>query len=576
MKKLLLTTLCASLCISAFSQSKSIRLVKDINPGPASSMPSMMGTLPGGELLFSAYDSVNGAGIWKSDGTANGTVRIKSLTGKMTGIGIVLNGKHLFVYDDFTHGDELWMTDGTAGGTQMIKDIFPGRLSGINEYSFDRRRMMLYNGKVYFAANDGTSGFELWSTDGTATGTQMVKNINTYKVRPNSREEGSDPNRFVVAMGKLYFVASTEANGYELYESDGTTAGTKMVTDLYPGDRSGVNSWLTAFNNKLYFKAVENDSIGSELYCYDGNSIALVKDINPTPREGSGFGGSGFQRSLVVDNKLYFASYGDKVGTHINEELWVTDGTTAGTRLVKDVMPGPEASFPMMLGSINNKLLFYPNLLIAKIKDQELWISDGTTAGTNMIKMLDSTDRGFIPSISSNNWFLNSSIIPNEADGRYYFGGKKDHGSQEFTLWMTNGTDTGTYMVDTNSTLNNFWDVLISGDDMWISIAIDGKGTELCYLKKPTAFIANTTEQEDFFTVYPNPANNGKVTVKIDGTHDKGFLLVTDVTGRMVYNQSVNKTDREVYLDLNTNAKGMYYITLKLGSAEMTHSVVLQ
>ena len=87
---------------------------------------------------------------------------------------VVFEGYMYFVAEDETYGRELWKTDGTASGTVLVKDINPG--SDGSCFSDD---LMVFNGSLYFTANDGTHGRELWKTDGTEAGTVMVKDINT-------------------------------------------------------------------------------------------------------------------------------------------------------------------------------------------------------------------------------------------------------------------------------------------------------------------------------------------------------------------------------------------------------------
>jgi len=84
-----------------------------------------------------------------------------------------VNGKTVFFAFDQAHGKELWVTNGTQAGTQLLKDINPGTTGSAGIY------FAPFNGKLYFNANDGTHGPELWVTDGTAAGTQLVKDINT-------------------------------------------------------------------------------------------------------------------------------------------------------------------------------------------------------------------------------------------------------------------------------------------------------------------------------------------------------------------------------------------------------------
>ena len=85
----------------------------------------------------------------------------------------MFNGSLYFAANDGTHGTELWKTDGTSSGTALVSDIWPGSSgSGVGLLT------NVNNNVLYFQANDGTHGTELWKTDGTSSGTVMVKDIN--------------------------------------------------------------------------------------------------------------------------------------------------------------------------------------------------------------------------------------------------------------------------------------------------------------------------------------------------------------------------------------------------------------
>jgi len=121
-----------------------------------------------------------------------------------------------FRASDELHGDELWKTDGTAPGTELVKDINPGRRGS------SPSPLVNLDGTLLFTAYEPSVGYELWRSDGTAAGTSLFKDIN-----PGPDE--SNPYEFVVINHVLYFTASDGVHGYELWKSDGTAAGTVMV-----------------------------------------------------------------------------------------------------------------------------------------------------------------------------------------------------------------------------------------------------------------------------------------------------------------------------------------------------------
>ena len=118
------------------------------------------------------------------------------------------------------NGYELWVTDGTESGTNMVKDINPGSSSGFYGYY----GFQYFNDKFYFGGNNGTSGEELWATDGTENGTYLVKEIRGED--SNGNNYGSNPNGFTVIGDTLYFIANDGEHGSEpwmtclLYTSD--------------------------------------------------------------------------------------------------------------------------------------------------------------------------------------------------------------------------------------------------------------------------------------------------------------------------------------------------------------------
>jgi ELWxxDGT repeat protein len=200
-------------------------MVKDITPGPGDSHPEAL-TNVGGTLFFNADDGTHGSELWKSDGTTAGTVLVKDVTpGVSDYLGPIfltnVGGTLFFNDDDGIHGRELWKSDGTGPGTVMVKNIKP---RGGSAGRFGPSDLTNVRGTLFFVANDGTHGYELWKSDGTTAGTIMVKDIT-----PGA--SGSDPLYLTEVGSRLFFNARDDGHGRRLWRSDGTSAGTVLVVE---------------------------------------------------------------------------------------------------------------------------------------------------------------------------------------------------------------------------------------------------------------------------------------------------------------------------------------------------------
>ncbi len=403
-------------------------LVKDINTAAGGSSPRGF-TEFNGARYFQAYDSVNGVELWKTDGTAEGTVLVKKINAT-PGIGsspdnfTVLNGVLYFKADDGVHGYELWKTDGTDEGTQLVKDIntTPGAdaLNRFNDFT-------VFNGAIYFQADDGMHGTELWKTDGTAAGTMMVKDINIT----TNNSGNSMPAEFTEFNGALYFRAYDGVHGYELWKTDGTESGTVMAKDIFPvGSEPGPSSTpggFKVFNGALYF--VANDGVhadGSELWKTDGTDAGtvMVKNINI-------YGGSSYPFGFTVFNSaLYFSADDGAKG----RELWKTDGTEAGTLMVKDIFPGngiSSSSDPGGFTELNGVLYFQAS---DGASPAELWKTDGTAVGTTLVTAIpNAIGKDAAPAFFN---VFNNALYFTTRDGV--------HG---YEFWKTDGTAEGTQIL---------------------------------------------------------------------------------------------------------------------------------
>jgi ELWxxDGT repeat protein len=354
---------------------------------------------------------------------------------------VQLGNLTFFTANDNTNGVELWMTDGTDAGTEMLMDIAPGAPSSSPE------ELTVFDGKLYFTANDQVHGRELWVTDGTVPGTQLVIDIDNIA--------SSSPDYLTVVGDELMFSAYDPTNGDELWRFDGTTA--SMVSDLRPGSFGSTPDYLTEVDGTLFFSANNADSIGRELWRYDAvNGIQLVRNIADLSFE------SGNPQELTaVGDLLFFTAVGPS-DNYFGRELYVSDGTTNGTYMVQDINPGVADSTPLYLHDANGELWFSATTAAA---GRELWRSDGTSpnteivndytpgsGGSNPISMVYQTAGVFVHydtynyivyfpdsgpvEYRGNNLYLGSPLVA--GDGYLYF--SRANAGFNYELWQINTT----------------------------------------------------------------------------------------------------------------------------------------
>ena len=350
----------------------SLDLLLDIYSGSNSS-EAKFGPILNGKMLFSASTASAGNELWITDGTSTGTTMLKdiypgsdsSFPRNMTLVG----DKVYFSAYDATNGSELWITDGTANGTTLVKDIYTGS-NNCCPNSSGPQAFYAFGSQVLFMAETAL-GQELWVTNGTDTGTTLLKDINTVSTHSNPRD-------FTEFNGKVYFDANDGINGHELWVTDGTTEGTALFKDIFPGSTAGNPHWsepsdLIVFQDKLFFEA-NSAAKGYELWSSDGtaNGTTLFKDIWP------GASSSTLGEPIVLGDKLLFAATDGTNGY----ELWASDGTPTGTTLLKDIYTGPNDGYPQYMTKIGNQVYFFAS---DATTGKEPWKSDGTFNGTARI-----------------------------------------------------------------------------------------------------------------------------------------------------------------------------------------------
>ncbi|MBD3723955.1 MAG: T9SS type A sorting domain-containing protein, partial [Flavobacteriaceae bacterium] len=420
-----------------------IQLVKNIDGGTPS-VPTPLFVF-NNLLFFKAYTTAEGEELWITDGTELGTIMLKDIwlgnassqvfeTPNPLKQYFIKNGELYFTARDQPAAFSLWKTDGTSTGTVKVFDPV-GFVFG-NDFTE-------FNGKWYFTGrNTDAMNPELYVTDGTEAGTNLFAEINPNT--SNTLAAGSNPRHFQVYDGYLYFAADNGTIGEELYRTDGITV--ELVADIFPnnlnpafGKSSSPNSFYI-FNNDLYFVANTYDAglnqiLGRELFRYNTTEgLVFIKDIFPGNLNGS----LTYERNYFfeLNNELYFAACDGSNGTNVYE-IYKTDGTNSGTVKVVDYSALGNTSFsPSLIHNkqyaiINNRMYFNHG-------SQQIWVTDGTNSGTQQL-----TNTG-LPNVPISNLNFKPVILNNSI----YFGAKS--ASNDVELWKLTETALSNSDFDNN------------------------------------------------------------------------------------------------------------------------------
>lgn len=371
-------------------------LVADINPTTddiGEKTPEGNGSHPGwltsfsGNLYFSAFEPASGGELWRYDGIETvrltdinpGTIAIETNTvgrsswpNQLT----VFENALYFSASSSTNPDdyELWKYD--TNGAIQVANLHPNLGT---DYSSYPTGLKVFNGALYFMADDGMNGWELWRCSSNAP--------RLIDLNPGDASSSSYPKYFTSYSNQLYFQAYHPQTGFELWKTDGTN--TSIVTDFAPGPDSSYPEFLRVMNGALYFRGTDT-AAGSELLKYDGTQISVAADValgsSSFPKNLTAFGnalifsandgvtgwelwkfdgtnttllsdintaGDSFPENFVITaGILYFTATTPETGY----ELWMFDGTTVA--LAADARPGQRDSFPRFLTPLNGKVFF--------------------------------------------------------------------------------------------------------------------------------------------------------------------------------------------------------------------------
>jgi ELWxxDGT repeat protein len=503
-----------------------------------------------------------------------------------------------------------------AQAPRLIKDINPGSASGIQPGS----SMCVNNSRIYFAATDQADNIEPWSSDGTAAGTSIIKDL-----LPGS---SSNPENFFTFNNSVVFTTLVDQVYFCVYKTDGTAANTDTIYGPEYTYMFNPQGRIFNYHNEGYFCALMSSGISfmkidanynvAEVVPYKNTANQNVSIVNDKmyldmgglyESDGTAAGTHLFKSINVSEcgqgngNSFFFDgadnAYGSELwqsdGTPLGTtrfvdifpgasgssphgfykkdnltyffaddgvhgiEPWVTNGTRSGTHMIKDINPtGPGAASAEYV-EINGTLLFIGETVM---EGRELWVTDGTTAGTNMLMDINTGYAHGLDRISKEN------II----NGYLYFGARDWNGLEP---WVTDGTVANTHMVyDINpgagSSLHDYpASVFKLMNGSIYLVADDGTtGYELWSLGAPVA-VSSLQQTATQVSLYPNPTT-GLVTIK-----GAGNVLQAEVYNAMGQLLLKNNTDNNT-LNLQTYPDGIYQVKLKeQGKVVYTGKVVL-
>jgi ELWxxDGT repeat protein len=374
----------------------------------------------GKRLLVSGAMDGKGAQLWATDGTPEGTRSLLRVKGFFPFDSVVQNGRLFFEAVNPGHGQELWVSDGTVRGTRVISDI-PGKEAFDNNHNGYRLPLPRTSlpGRFLFRAWDPEHGVEVWATDGTPEGTRLVRDVCPG---PCHGAQG-DP---LISQGLFYFAGNDGVHGEEMWVSDGGStgsAGTRMVRDVCPGSCGSVNMQPSRFGGRLVFAGYDLVN-GEELWATDGTEAGTVRLTDFVLSNALGF----FQGTGTAGGpaRLLFAAADGEHGA----ELWSTDGTPGGETLVADLNHADfGGSVISGIRALGDQAVFFAD---DGLRGYELWKSDGTAAGTSLVAELRPGSEPLEPP---------EVLASAEAAGVLYL--LLEEGD-EVSLWRTDGTAAGT------------------------------------------------------------------------------------------------------------------------------------
>jgi trimeric autotransporter adhesin len=220
----------------------------------------------GSHLFFETTAGFNPIvnGLWHHDADKGTVDLVADLRASTAIASCSLRGRLVRFRVEATGAYELWISDGTPAGTYRAYELPIPFHPGLAEPAAGAL-LPVAGGRTFFLASTPETGWELWTTDGTETGTRLLRDINPGPA-------SSEPSDLRVIDGFLVFSAISPEEGRELWRSDGTEEGTVLLASVEPGPRGSHPTDAVALGDRILFSATRSDT-GRELFAVDRSAL---------------------------------------------------------------------------------------------------------------------------------------------------------------------------------------------------------------------------------------------------------------------------------------------------------------
>ncbi|MEO8195660.1 MAG: hypothetical protein ABI689_02945 [Thermoanaerobaculia bacterium] len=266
-----------------------------------------------------------------------------------------------------------------------------------------------------------------WNPAAAVSPPVLVQNL-ARTIRPDA---GSSPHGFAPFAGRVVFAAQPDDHADRLFVTDGSAAGTHALAATCAARVPGTIQLLFHGRDRAYYLSSCQDGF-SAIWGTDGSSAA-TRLLTVLAQAGSGevpdLGGSlsGLSTWVELGNASYFLR-GGRLGPL---ELWKTDGTSEGTNLIRVLDESSSETYAGLSATSRGRLVIAAYSSLPWDDLQILfWESDGTAAGTTLGRRLSTTAAGFTYPV-----FARSDA------GVLVWKGENNSSSE---LWFSDGTDAGT------------------------------------------------------------------------------------------------------------------------------------